>query len=91
MLRTESDERIERVWNEWEVVSRYLDETVDEEKDMKRCEDRVEVGMKGKGKEKEREEREDEVFPIRLNLPGMEGKVVQSGCTKGTNISLSHS
>lgn len=81
LLRTESDERIERVWTEWEVVGRYLDESV-EEKDRKRWE-----GRNGKEKEKEKEEeqveREDEIFPIRLNLPGMEGEVVTSGCMKG--------
>ena len=80
-MRTESDERIERVWTEWEVVGRYLDESV-EEKDRKRWE-----GRNGKEKEKEKEEeqveREDEIFPIRLNLPGMEGEVVTSGCMKG--------
>jgi phosphoinositide-3-kinase regulatory subunit 4 len=28
LLRTDADETIEQVWNEWEVVKRYLDESL---------------------------------------------------------------
>lgn len=30
LLRTDADEKIERIWTEWEMVSRYLDEAVSE-------------------------------------------------------------
>lgn len=28
LLRTDADEKIERVWTEWEMVTRYLDESI---------------------------------------------------------------
>ncbi|GAA5899743.1 hypothetical protein JCM5296_004211 [Sporobolomyces johnsonii] len=64
LLRTEADERIERVWNEWEMIARYLDETVAEDK--------------GKRKEQETTVGPGVLFPLRLHLPGQEGKIVES-------------
>ncbi|GAA5903427.1 ubiquitin-binding serine/threonine protein kinase VPS15 [Sporobolomyces salmoneus] len=89
LLRTDADERIERVWNEWEIIQRYLDESLEPDdrariqKDSRGERDASEYGRKDKGKAKaEEEEEEEDVFPIKLNLPGMEGKVVTAGCTK---------
>ncbi|BGP38644.1 Serine/threonine-protein kinase [Rhodotorula kratochvilovae] len=60
LLRTDADDRIDRVWHEWEIVARYLDETV--------------------GAQDERAtqpaEKKEGLFPIRLNVPGQEGKTV---------------
>jgi hypothetical protein len=84
-LRTDSDDRIERIWNEWEIVQKYLDESLDEA-DFKRVtkgdieEENSKENGKGKGKERIGH---DEVFPIKLNLPGMEGKTITGRCTKG--------
>ncbi|CEQ42196.1 SPOSA6832_04001, partial [Sporobolomyces salmonicolor] len=64
LLRTEADERIERIWNEWEMIARYLDETVAEDR--------------GKGKAKETTAGPGVLFPMRLHLPGQEGKIVES-------------
>ncbi|GAA6060755.1 hypothetical protein JCM10212_006735 [Sporobolomyces blumeae] len=96
LLRTESDERIERIWGEWEVVERYLEESLSgkDKAARERERERVELaarragkgkargpdesdageGTAGKGKERDRE---DEIFPIKLHLPGMEGQTVQ--------------
>ncbi|GAA6014207.1 hypothetical protein JCM11491_004137 [Sporobolomyces phaffii] len=91
LLRTDSDERIERVWNEWEVVQKYLDESLDpEDRDrIRRSEENEETGRstgtereKGKGKETAKEDADDDIFPIKVNLPGMEGQTVQGECTK---------
>lgn len=85
LLRTDSDDRIERIWNEWEIVQKYLDESLDEA-DLKRVtkgdieEENSKENGKGKGKESIGH---DEVFPIKLNLPGMEGKTITGGCTRG--------
>ncbi|GAA5884630.1 hypothetical protein JCM6882_005326 [Rhodosporidiobolus microsporus] len=68
LLRTEADETVERVWSEWEAVARYLDETLPGGGG----------GGKGKGKEREKEPLTGEdMFPIRLSLPGMEGETVE--------------
>lgn len=77
LLRTESDDRIERIWNEWEIVQRYLDESL-EVRDPERGENG------GKTKSREPGEGEvDDIFPIKLNLPGMEGRTVEGGCAQG--------
>ncbi|GAA5855478.1 hypothetical protein JCM8547_007849 [Rhodosporidiobolus lusitaniae] len=75
LLRTDADETIEQVWNEWEMVVRYLDETVPPS-----ASSRTKEKEKGKEKEKEKEPLTDAegLFPIRLNLPGMEGELVST-------------
>lgn len=73
LLRTDADETIEQVWSEWEVVKRYLDETLPTTASVRQSED----GEKERESEGEKEPLTKEVlFPIRLNLPGQEGEVV---------------
>ncbi|GAA6002182.1 hypothetical protein JCM10207_003113 [Rhodosporidiobolus poonsookiae] len=69
LLRTDADETVERIWAEWEVVARYMDETMPPS---------VLGGAKDEGKGKGRLDA-GELFPMRLNLPGMEGHVVEVG------------
>ncbi|GAA6038901.1 hypothetical protein JCM8097_000564 [Rhodosporidiobolus ruineniae] len=71
LLRTDADETIERVWSEWEVVARYLDEM------PPTSASRAERG-EGEGREKRPLVDAEEVFPLRLSLPGMEGQTVKS-------------
>ncbi|BGP14610.1 Serine/threonine-protein kinase [Rhodosporidiobolus nylandii] len=68
LLRTDADETIERVWGEWEVVARYLDEALP-------------VALEA-GEELPKTAQPDELFPIRLNLPGHEGEIVAVGEVK---------
>lgn len=85
LLRTDSDERIERVWNEWEIVQKYLDESLgleDRNRLMSSPTAEKDEALKGKGRETDLQEGED-IFPIKLNLPGMEGNSIRGGCTKG--------
>jgi len=46
LLRTDADDRIERVWSEWEIIARYLDETVEQQsaREGEEGEPRVEAG-----------------------------------------------
>ncbi|GAA5967346.1 hypothetical protein JCM11641_000519 [Rhodosporidiobolus odoratus] len=72
LLRTDADEVVERVWGEWEAIARYLDENVPSQK----------AGESNSGEEKDgtgqgKARGAEEVFPLRLNLPGMEGKEVK--------------
>lgn len=86
LLRTDSDERIERVWNEWEIVQKYLDESLDLEDRNRLMSSPItekDDTLKGKDRDTDLKEREDAVFPIKLNLPGMEGNSIRGGCTKG--------
>ncbi|GAA5898472.1 hypothetical protein JCM8208_006993 [Rhodotorula glutinis] len=69
LLRTDADDRIERVWTEWEMIARYLDETV-EGQDAQEGEE-GEAGREGG--------RGEGLFPVRLHLPGQEGMVVAGG------------
>ncbi|GAA5975499.1 hypothetical protein JCM5350_002632 [Sporobolomyces pararoseus] len=84
LLRTDSDERIERVWNEWEIVQKYLDESLgleDRNRLMSSPTAEKDEALKGKGRETDLQEGDD-IFPIKLNLPGMEGNSIRGGCTK---------
>ncbi|GAA5934969.1 ubiquitin-binding serine/threonine protein kinase VPS15 [Sporobolomyces koalae] len=74
LLRTDSDERIERVWNEWEIIDKYLVDALGHRE-----------GEPSRGASKRENapvSADDGIFPIRLNLPGMQGETVQGGCTK---------
>ncbi|GAA5836125.1 hypothetical protein JCM9279_002203 [Rhodotorula babjevae] len=69
LLRTDADDRIERVWTEWEMIARYLDETVDDQEAQEGDEGEARAG-EGRG---------EGLFPVRLHLPGQEGMVVARG------------
>ncbi|GAA5975929.1 hypothetical protein JCM10908_005330 [Rhodotorula pacifica] len=70
LLRTDADEKIERIWSEWEMVTRYLDEAA-----VPSTRGRAETD----GEQTDRDELLSELlFPIRLNLPGQEGLPVQA-------------
>ncbi|KAK4050158.1 Serine/threonine-protein kinase [Microbotryomycetes sp. JL201] len=66
-LKSDADERIERIWAEWETISEYLDrdsplpDTLD-----KRTDDTQSCSG----------------FPLKLNLPGAGGQPVVAGCTE---------
>ncbi|GJN87433.1 hypothetical protein Rhopal_000382-T1 [Rhodotorula paludigena] len=72
LLRTDADDKIERIWSEWEIVARYLDETLPEQ---------AQGDQEGEGRRPvgESDEADEGLFPIRLHLPGQEGKVVEGG------------
>ncbi|ORY82386.1 Other/VPS15 protein kinase [Leucosporidium creatinivorum] len=72
-LRSDADDRIERVWNEWEMISEYLE--------------RGRKGKKGEesapgAAESSKEGREEDIFPLRLHIPGFEGQPVSGGVTE---------
>lgn len=72
LLRTDADDKIERVWNEWEMIAGYLDEGQHPKED--RRPEAAETSRAGRG---------EGVFPIRLHVPGLEGEIAQPGATKG--------
>lgn len=72
LLRTDADDKIERVWNEWEMITGYLDEGHHPKED--RRPEAAETSKAGRG---------EGVFPIRLHIPGLEGETPQAGATEG--------
>jgi len=72
LLRTDADDKIERVWTEWEMITGYLDEGHHPKED--RRPEAAETSKAGRG---------EAVFPIRLHIPGLEGEAAQAGATEG--------
>jgi len=72
LLRTDADDKIERVWTEWEMIAGYLDEGHHPKED--RRPEVAETSKAGRG---------EGVFPIRLHVPGLEGEAPQAGATEG--------
>ncbi|BGP01316.1 Other/VPS15 protein kinase [Rhodotorula toruloides ATCC 204091] len=73
LLRTDADDKIERVWTEWEIVARYLDETLPNED--------LQKGAESSDERQKNRLPAETFFPIRLHLPGQEGNVVASGAS----------
>ncbi|GAA6055457.1 hypothetical protein JCM3770_002836 [Rhodotorula araucariae] len=80
LLRTDADDRIERIWHEWEIVARYLDETIETLGErVTPARDQQEEARRPPGASSTADgnaSRVQGLFPIRLNLPGQEGKTV---------------
>lgn len=91
-MRTDADEKIERVWNEWEMIQRYLDEEAGAGAGWQEGpvggnagEDRrpsaAETSKMG------RKTGPDSIFPIKLDVPGLQGETAQGGATHGKSRS----
>lgn len=70
-LKTDADDRVERVWSEWEMIARYLDEGVERKED--RRPEAAETSKAGR----------EAVFPVKLHIPGLEAQIAEGGATEG--------
>ncbi|BGP23345.1 other/VPS15 protein kinase [Rhodotorula toruloides] len=75
LLRTDADDKIERVWTEWEIIARYLDETLPKEDLQKESGTSYE-------RHKSHSPSSETFFPIRLHLPGQEDSTVATGASQ---------
>ncbi|KAG0667566.1 Serine/threonine-protein kinase [Rhodotorula mucilaginosa] len=76
LLRTDADEKIERIWTEWEMVTRYLDESSSSSLSSTVTTTTAAAPPRARPdvETEQPDSRSSELFfPICLNLPGQEG------------------
>jgi phosphoinositide-3-kinase regulatory subunit 4 len=72
-MQTDADDNIEKVWSEWEMIARYLDEGRERKED--RRPESAQTSKAGRS--------DVPLFPIRLHVPGLEGAIAEGGAETG--------